>query len=138
MCVNQRLVYLQRMLGLRHGEAAFGRFDDAVMDKVMELLGVHLQQGRRREFRDRIAALRSLPTHLSGGAVRSIAGVHARVKMLYLCRDNIARFFHKQESLERVAIVRGQWRAERLPIMTVEAAADPAPAQSEEVDPGPA
>jgi hypothetical protein len=111
MCVNQRLVYLQRMLGVRHGEAAFGRFECAVTDKVMELLGVHLQQGRRK-FRDRVAALRSLPTHLSGGAVavRSIAEVHTRVKMLYLCRENIARFFHKHdESRERAAIVRGQW-----------------------------
>jgi hypothetical protein len=75
MCVNQRLVYLQRMLGLRHGEAAFGRFAGAVTDKVMERMGVHLPQGRR-EFRDRNAALCSLPAHLLSG-------------MLYLCRDNI-------------------------------------------------
>jgi hypothetical protein len=78
----------------------------SVTDKVMELVGVNLPQGWR-EFRDRIAALRSLPTHLSGGAVRPIAGVHTRVKMLYLCRDNIARFFHNHESRERAAIVGG-------------------------------
>ncbi len=53
--------------------------------------------------------------------------------MVYLCRDNIARFFHKHELRERAAIVRGQCGAERLPVMTITAAADPAPAQSDEV-----
>ena len=91
MCVNQRPVYLQRLLQLRHGGGAFSRFDRAVTDKVL-VVGV-LVQGERELVLERVDALRCLPLQLSGGAVRAIARASTRVKALYLCRDNIARFF---------------------------------------------
>ena len=127
MCVNQRLVYLQRMLDLRHGQESFERFDNAVTNKTMELMGIHLPQ-EQQELGNRVDALRGLPSHLSGGAVRSIASVHTRVKMLYLCRDNISRFFSKHGASERAAVVRGQWRTEALPVVTITDATDPVPA----------
>jgi hypothetical protein len=79
------------MLGLHHGGAAFARYDGAVTNKVLDIMGVRLQQ-ERGEVRERVATLRHLPLDLSAGSTRSIASMCTRVKMLYLCRDNIARF----------------------------------------------
>ena len=128
MCVNQRPVYLQRMLGLQHGTEAFARFDGAVTDKLLGIMGVHLP-GECDRARERVAALRSLPLNLSGGAMRSIASTHTRTRMLYLCRDSIARFFKRYD--ERVGpmgeIVRRQWRETTLSVLTIGRATEPAP-----------
>ena len=43
MCVNQRPMYLQRLLQLRHGGDAFARFDTAVTAKVLDIMGVMLR-----------------------------------------------------------------------------------------------
>ena len=126
MCVNQRLVYLQRMLGLQHGGAAFAQYDEEVTSKVLEIMGIHLQQ-ERNQVRERVAALRTLPFDLSGGSMRSIASRHTRVKMLYLCRDNIARFLESHDGRKGMAtIVRQQWRTETLPTVTITEAEAPA------------
>ena len=128
MCVNQRPVYLQRMLGLQHGTEAFVRFDGAVTDKLLGIMGIHLPSERDRA-RERVAALRSLPLNLSGGAMRSIASEHTRAKMLYLCRDNIARFFKRYAERDGPLgeIMRRQWRATTLPVLTIRQATEPAP-----------
>jgi hypothetical protein len=42
VCVNQRPVYLQRLLQLQHGGVAFSRFDKAVTAKVLDVMGVLL------------------------------------------------------------------------------------------------
>ena len=128
MCVNQRPVYLQRMLGLQHGTEAFARFDAEVTDKLLSIMGVHLAD-QRDNVRRRVAALRSLPLNLSGGAMRSIASEPTRAKMLYLCRDNIARFFkrHAERAGPMGEIVRRQWRETTLPVHTIRQATEPAP-----------
>ena len=128
MCVNQRPVYLQRLLQLRHGEAAFSRFDRAVTAKVLDIMGVLLQDERELVL-ERVDALRCLPLQLSGGAVRAIARASTRVKALYLCRDNIARFFaaHAVSEGQMGAIMRAQWGAEQLPVVSIEEAVVPAP-----------
>ncbi len=43
MCANQRPVYLQRLLRLRHGGVAFSRFDRAVTAKFLDVMGVLLR-----------------------------------------------------------------------------------------------
>ena len=63
---------------------------------LLGIMGVHLLPGKCDRARKRVAALRSLPLNLSGGAMRSIPSAHTRTKMLYLCRDNIiAHFFER-------------------------------------------
>jgi hypothetical protein len=91
MCINQRPVYLQRLLRLQHAGEAFERFDATVTEKVLDILAME-RQDDRDEMRQRVSALRCLPLQLSGGAMRSIARTPTRVKALDLCRDNIARF----------------------------------------------
>ena len=135
MCVNQRLVYLQRMLGLQHGGAAFARYDETVTSKVLDIMGIHLRHGRG-EVNERVAALRTLPLSLSGGSMRAIASTHTRVKMLYLCRDNIARYLETHEVRAGMAvIVRQQWGTETLPTVTITEAVHPAPAAGAAIDP---
>jgi hypothetical protein len=60
MCVNQRPVYLQRLLQLRHGGVAFSRFDKAVTAKVLDVMGV-LLRGERELVLEHVDALRCLP-----------------------------------------------------------------------------
>ncbi len=121
MCVNQRPVYLQRMLGLQ-GTEAFARFDGAVTDKLLGIMGVR-ECDRARE---RVAALRSLPLNLSGGAMRSIASAHTRTKMLYLCRDNnIARFFKRYA--ERDGPIGEIVRQHDTPVLIIRQATEPTP-----------
>ena len=79
MCVNQRPMYLQRLLQLRHGGDAFSRFDTAVTAKVLDIMGVMLRE-ERELVHGRVNALRGLPLQLSGGAVRAIARTSTRVK----------------------------------------------------------
>ena len=100
MCVNQRPMYLQRLLQLRHGGDAFARFDTAVTAKVLDIMGVMLHE-ERELVHERVDALRGLPLQLSGGAVRAIARTSTRVQALYLCRDNIARPVLRRPRRER-------------------------------------
>ncbi len=57
MCINQRPVYLQRLLGLQHAGEAFERFDAAVTEKVLDILAM-VRQHDRDEMRQRVSALR--------------------------------------------------------------------------------
>ena len=61
--------------------------------------------------------------------MRSIAYEPTRAKMLYLCRDNIARFFkrHAERAGPMGEIVRRQWRETTLPVHTIRQATEPAP-----------
>jgi hypothetical protein len=51
-----------------------------------------------------------------------------RVKVLYLCRDNIARFLkvHAETEGDMAIIMRQQWASDQLPVFTLDAANDPA------------
>jgi hypothetical protein len=46
MCINQRPVYLQRLLGLQHAGEAFERFDAAVTEKVLDILAMERTETR--------------------------------------------------------------------------------------------
>ncbi len=69
MCVNQRPVYLQQLLQLRHSGVAFSRFDKAVTDKVLDVMG-ELLRGERELVLERVDALRCLPLQLLRIAIR--------------------------------------------------------------------
>ena len=126
MCINQRPVYLQRLLGLQHAGEAFERFDAAVTEKVLDILAME-RQDDRDEMRQRVSALRCLPLQLSGGAMRSIARTPTRVKALYLCRDNIARFLkvHAETEGDMATIMRQRWASDQLPVVALDAANEP-------------
>ena len=68
-------------------------------------------------MRQRVSALRCLPLQLSGGATRSIARTPTRVKALYLCRDNIARFLkvHAETEGNKTIIMRQRWHRTSCP-----------------------
>jgi hypothetical protein len=90
------------------GSSDFERFDAAVTEKVLDNLTME-RQDDRDEMRQRVSALRCLPLQLSGGAMRSIARTPTRVKALYLCRDNIARFLKVHAETEgNMAIIMRQ------------------------------
>ncbi len=80
-----------------------------VTEKVLDILAME-RQDDRDEMR---------------GASKSIA---TRVKALYLCRDNIARFLEDHAEIEGdVAIIlRQQWASDQLPVVTLDAGNEPA------------
>jgi hypothetical protein len=113
---------------------AFSRFDKAVTAKVLDVMGVLLREERELVLQ-RVDALRCLPLQLSGGAVRAIARASTRVKALYLCRDNIARFFaaHAESDGRMGDIMRRQWSTEQLPVFSITAPEAPEPPTDDEV-----
>jgi hypothetical protein len=115
LCINQRPVYLQRLLGLAHGSSAFQGFDDAVTDALLDTMKVVLPV-ERMAVRDQVHSLRSLPLHLSGSNVRHIGRPTTRVRALLLGRDNIARFHAtcRDRNGGLCALLRAQWRLEHL------------------------
>jgi hypothetical protein len=85
MCVNQRPVYLQRLLSLRHGTTAFKDFDAAVTEALLDTMRVDIPT-ERDAARDHVHHLRGLPLHLSGSNVYRISRFPPRVRLLTLCR----------------------------------------------------
>ena len=61
--------------------------------------------------------------------MRAIARTSTCVKALYLCRDNIARFFdaHAESDGPMGTILRRQWGTEQLPFVSIVAAEAPVP-----------
>ncbi len=104
MCVDQRPVYLQRLLGLAQGSEAFQGFDDAVTEALLDTMKVVLP-AERIAVRDQVHSLRGL-VHLSGSNVRHLGRATTSVRALLLCRDNIVRFL--------CALLRVQWQMEQL------------------------
>ncbi len=60
--------------------------------------------------------------------MRSIARTPTRVKALYLSRDNIARILedHAETKGGMAIIMRQRWESDQLPIVTLDAASEPA------------
>ncbi len=60
--------------------------------------------------------------------MRSIARTPTRVKALYLCRDNIARFpkVHAETEGNMAIIMRQRWASEQLSVVALDAANEPA------------
>jgi hypothetical protein len=78
----------------------------------------------REDIERRVQGLRGLPLKLSGVGLRLMGRTSTRVNALFLCRDNIGRFFDgfvdKHAEVEAVAaIVRKQWADEKLPTTTI-------------------
>jgi hypothetical protein len=84
MCINQRPVYLQRLL--------LARPSNALMQLSQRRCCTSWRWRGRTTETTAVSALRCLPLQLSRGAMRSIARTPTHVKALDLCRDNIARF----------------------------------------------
>lgn len=59
--------------------------------------------------------------------MRSIARTPTRVKALYLCRDNIARFLkvHAETEGDMATIMRQRWASDQLPVVALDAANEP-------------
>jgi hypothetical protein len=124
MCVNQRPVYLQRLLSLRHGTTAFKDFDAAGTEALLDTMRVDIPT-ERDAARDHVHHLRGLPLHLSGSNVCHISRLPPRVRSLILCRDNIARFhmMHAAVNGDLCTMLRRQWQLEQLPLTTIAPAA---------------
>ena len=116
-CINQRPVFLQRVIDLHLCSDAFGAFDDAITRAVMRLMGV-AQVGD--DFKDQVAALRGLRVQLSGGGIRHLARTSVRVRSLQLARDSVARYLtqHPAEAAACEATF-ARWRRHELPMTQI-------------------
>jgi hypothetical protein len=84
-------------------------------------------------MRPRVSAMRCLPLQLSGGAHREAPCGASRArqrasKPSNLCTDNIARFLedHAETEGDVAIIMRQQWALDQLPVVTLDAANEPA------------
>jgi hypothetical protein len=117
MCVNQRPVYLQRLLSLRQGLRCGSHRGPTRHDES--------GYTERDAARDRVHHLRGLPLHLSGSNLCHISRLPPRVRSLTLCRDNITRFhkMHAAVSGDLCTLLCRQWQLEQLPLTTIAPAA---------------
>ena len=106
LCFNQRVTHLLRVLPLHLGEAALGRFDMAITEKVLTIMCV--PELVRADFASRVHRMRGLPLELSGGGMRLTACVHVRVRALRMARHRVARYADEWDA-DRAWVLRDLW-----------------------------
>ena len=101
-----RSVEVKNRLPLHLGEAALGRFDMAITEKVLTIMCV--PELVRADFASRVHRMLGLPLELSGGGMRLTACVHVRVRALRIARHRVARYADECDT-DRAWVLRDLW-----------------------------